>query len=426
MRAVVVGGGIAGLTAAHRLQSGGADVLVIEGTDRAGGKLRTEKVGDVTLDVGAESLLAARPEAVDLCRAVGLEVVHPATTRAAIWTRGALRPLPRTVMGIPCDAEEAIASGIVRSVEQRRVPLPKVDIAVAEYVRDRAGSEVLDRLVEPLLGGVYAGRAEELSLAAAGERLKLLGPDPLATAAAAEPAKGPVFAGLGTGVGTLATVLAGRLEVRLHTTVVSVERDGARWLVRTSRGDERADAVIVATPPPASGRLLAAVAPRAAYELADIEMASVAIVTLVFDRELGVPGSGFLVPPVDATFIKAATFSSNKWGWLAETGRTILRASAGRAGEATLLQVDDAELVRKVLSDLGDAVGPLPAPAAVHVRRWGGGLPQYAVGHLAKLDAIDAEIASLPGLELCGAAYRGVGIAAVVGGAIAAAERLQS
>lgn len=425
MRAVVIGGGIAGLTAAYRLLAAGHEVVVLEGSDRAGGKLRTDTVGDVTLDVGAESILATRPEAVQLCRELGLDIVHPATTSAAIWTRGALRPLPRTVLGIPCDVDEAVASGIVEAVDQRVVPLPDADISIAEYVVERAGPDVLDRLVEPLLGGVYAGRADGLSLAAAGERLRVLGADPVGAAAAVAPAPGPVFAGLAGGVGTLATALADRLDVRVRTTVVALERDAGRWLVRSNRGDEPAGAVVVATPPPAAARLLAEVAPRSAYELADVELASVAIVTLVFDRELDLPGSGFLVPAIDARALKGATFSSNKWDWLRHDGRTVLRASLGRAGEAELLQGGDSELVQVVLSELAAALGGLPAPAATHVQRWGGGLPQYAVGHLGKVAAIDAEIAALPGLELCGAAYRGVGIVAVVAGAVRAAERLQ-
>lgn len=426
MRVVVVGGGIAGLTAAHRLLADGHEVIVLEGSDRAGGKLRTESVGDVALDVGAESILATRPEAVELCRELGLDAVPPATTAAAIWTRGALRPLPRTVLGIPCNIDEAVASGIVESVDRRAVRLPDADISIAEYVRERAGADVLDRLVEPLLGGVYAGRADNLSLAVAGERLRLLGPDPVGAAAEVAPAPGPVFAGLTGGVGTLATVLAERLDVRLHTTAVALERDAGRWVVRSNRGDEPADAVVVATPPPASARLLAEVAPRSAYELADVELASVAIVTLVFDRELDLPGSGFLVPAIDGRAVKGATVSSNKWDWLRHDDRTVLRASLGRAGDTGLLQVSDSELVQLALSDLAAAVGRLPAPAATHVQRWGGGLPQYAVGHLDKVVAIEAEISTLPGLELCGAAYRGVGIAAVVAGAVAAAERLQA
>lgn len=428
-RVAVVGGGIAGLSAAHWLERRhpGVSVQVYEGSDRIGGKLRLDTVGDVTLDVGAEAMLARRPEAVDLCGQLGLDVVHPVTTQASIWTRGALRPLPRTIMGIPTDVTEAVESGILtQAPDAHAVPLPTEDVSVAEYVRARAGDEVLERLVEPLLGGVYAGHADLLSLAAAGEQLKLLGPDPLATAARVTPTEGPVFAGLIGGVGQLPEAVASRLrtEVRLGVVVRGIARDGAEWVLSTSRGDERHDAVILATPAPASSRLLSEAAPHAAFALADVTMASVAVVTYVFARDLELPGSGFLVPPVDGTAIKAATFSSNKWGWLAEPGRTVLRVSLGRAGDNRSLLHDDATVAQIGLADLREAIGAAPEPDAWHVQRWGGGLPQYDVGHLGRLDTIDADVARLPGLEVCGASYRGVGIPAVIASAQGAVERL--
>jgi oxygen-dependent protoporphyrinogen oxidase len=195
-------------------------------------------------------------------------------------------------------------------------------------------------------------------------------------------------------------------------------------VLHTDRGDQRYDAVVLATPAPATSRLLADVAPRASFALAAVEVASVAIVTFVFDDDIELTGSGFLVPPVDGTSIKAATFSSSKWGGLAEPGRTVLRASVGRAGDTALLHHDDATVAKAALADLRSALGQLPEPAAWHVQRWGGGLPQYDVGHLERLDTIDAEIATLTGLEVCGATYRGVGIPAVIASAHAAVQRL--
>jgi len=432
MRVAVVGAGIGGLAAAYRLESQevpGASVDVFEGSDRVGGKLRLETVGGVTLDVGAEAMLARRPEAIELADQVALSDrrVHPETTKASIWTGGALRPLPRTIMGIPTDVADAVASGILTEPPAgRAVPLPKRDVSVAEYVRERAGDQVLERLVEPLLCGVYAGHADRLSLAAAGEQLKLLGPDPLAAAAQVPPVDGHVFAGLVGGIGRLPDALVEQLQADVHLNAVvrGVERDGATWVLHTDRGDERYDAVVVATPAPATSRLLADVAPRAAFALADVAVASVAIVTFVFDDDIELTGSGFLVPPVDGTSIKAATFSSSKWGWLAEPGRTVLRASVGRAGDTALMHHDDATVSDAALDDLRSALGRLPEPAAWHVQRWGGALPQYDVGHLERLDTIDAELATLRGLEVCGATYRGVGIPAVIASAEAAVQRL--
>lgn len=420
---------MAGLAAARQLADDGADVVLLEGSSRLGGKLVLGEVGGLTLDLGAESILARRPEGLDLIHAVGLDdrVVNPRTIDAAIWTHGALRPMPPTVMGIPVSAE---LNGIAE-VTAHVVDVPKGDVSVAEFVGARLGADVVDRLVEPLLGGVYAGHADQLSLQATAPQIAALGSDLLAgaTRARAEAtAAGPVFAGLVGGVGQLPDAVAAGMEVRLDATVREIARMNDGW--RISLGPTTdvevidVDAVVVAAPAPAAARLLAEVAPDAAFALAAIDYASVALVTYVFDDRPSFEGSGFLVPPVDGTFIKAATISSNKWGWVADTGRTVIRASVGRAGEATLLQSDDADLTTRALADLRTAFGRLPDPLDSHVQRWGGGLPQYAVGHLDRVDTIERDIATVRGLEVCGAAYRGVGIPAVIASGQAAARRL--
>ena len=431
MRIAVVGGGVAGLTAAYELGQAGVDVLVLEGSDRVGGKLRLAEVDGVTLDVGAEALLARRSEATDLCAAIGLgdAIVHPATISAAIWTRDALRPMPPTVMGIPADVDALMASGIVdRPPVSRPAPAPADDVSVGEFVRDRVGDEVLDRLVEPLLGGVYAGRADALSLAAAGAPILALGDDLLAGAAAAKatPDDGPVFAGLDGGVGQLPSALAeaSGAEIRTDAVVRDIERTDTGWTLKLVGGEENADAVVLAVPGPPASRLLADTAPEAAFELADLTYASMAIVTFVVDGDVELNGSGFLVPPIDGTAIKGSTFSSQKWSWLAASGRTALRASVGRAGDTALLHQDDATVAAAALADLRNAVGHLPEPAQWHVQRWGGALPQYEVGHLDRIGVVDRAIAVVPGLEVCGAAYRGVGVPAVIASAQAAVGRL--
>ncbi len=429
MRVAVVGGGMAGLAAARQLADGGANVVVLEGSNRLGGKLLLGEVGGLTLDLGAESILARRPEGLDLMHAVGLDdrVVNPRTSDAAIWTHGSLRVMPPTVMGIPATAD---LNGIAE-VTPHVVDVPDGDVSVAEFVSARLGADVVDRLVEPLLGGVYAGHADQLSLQATAPQIAALGSDLLAgaTKARAEAAaSGPVFAGLVGGIGQLPEAVAVGIEVRLDATVREISRtaDGWRLSVGPTTDVEAidVDAVVVAAPAPAAARLLAEVAPDAAFALAAIDYASVALVTYVFDDGPSFEGSGFLVPPVDGTFIKAATISSNKWGWVADTGRTVIRASVGRAGEATLLQSDDADLTTRALADLRTAFGGLPDPLDSLVQRWGGGLPQYAVGHLDRVDTIERDIATVPGLEVCGAAYRGVGIPAVVASGQAAASRL--
>ena len=425
---------MSGLAAAHDLVAGGVDVIVLEGSDRLGGKLKLGAVGDLTLDLGAESMLARRPEALDLVHAVGLDnrVVNPRPITASIWTHGALRSMPPTVMGIPADVAALAESGIAE-VSPQVIPVPDEDVSVASFVSERLGRDVLDRLVEPLLGGVYAGHTDSLSLRATTPQIAALGPDLLAGATAARAAAeqtGPVFAGLVGGVGQLPAAVAASpgMEVRLDSTVRAITRTADGW--RLSVGPTTdvdhldVDAVIVAAPAPAAARLIAEDAPDAAFALAAIDYASMAIVTYVFDEPPAFDGSGFLVPPVDHTFIKAATVSSNKWEWVAETGRTVIRASVGRAGEATLLQHDDGDIASRALADLRTAFGGLPEPLDWVVQRWGGGLPQYDVGHLDRVAIVERSIAAVPGLEVCGAAYNGVGIPAVIASGRAAARRI--
>ncbi|MCW2768845.1 MAG: hemG [Aeromicrobium sp.] len=426
---------MAGLAAAHELATAGVEIVVLEGSDRLGGKLRLGEVGGLTLDLGAESILARRPEGLDLIHAVGLDdmVVHPETVTASIWTHGALRAMPPTVMGIPADPAALAASGIAEMPDPRILPAPGRDISVAEFVTERLGRDVLDRLVEPLLGGVYAGHTDQLSLRATTPQIAALGEDLLTAAAenrAAATATGPVFAGLVGGVGQLPAAVAATpgIQVRLDATVRAVRRTSEGWRVSVGPTTDvqivDVDAVVIAAPAPASARLLAEEAPDAAFALAAIDYASMAIVTFVLDDAVVPEGSGFLVPPVDGTFIKAATVSSSKWGWIGESGRTVIRTSVGRAGETTLLQHDDADLAARALADLRAAFGSLPDPTDLVVQRWGGGLPQYDVGHLDRIETVERSVAGVPGLEVCGAAYRGVGIPAVIASGRAAARRL--
>jgi protoporphyrinogen/coproporphyrinogen III oxidase len=454
----VVGGGVSGLAAAHFLQAAGHVVTVLEAGDRPGGKLRREEVAGVSVDVGAESFLFRRPEAVDLVGDLGLDerLVHPATHEARIWGRGALRPLPRSVMGVPADLDELTASGLLSEQgvalvaaeaalpeEQVRPDDPQWDVSVGDLVQRRMGAELVDRVVEPLLGGVYAGHAREISLrAAAPQLLDVLVRHGSLLRGAAEHVRAsaqderPVFAGLLGGVTGLVEQLAAGLDVRTEVTVREVRRDGVGWTLTTGpTRDVRemdASAVVLATPAPATARLLARVAPRAAAALSEVEVASMAVVTLAFPARAfpAVHGSGFLVPPVEGRLLKAATYSFQKWDWVGRAGSTAevvhARASVGRHREATALQRDDDELLGAVLADLADVVGVRTAPVDLHVQRWGGGLPQYAVGHRERVRRVRAAVAEHPGLAVCGATYDGVGIPACIASArLAAAQAVQ-
>ena len=443
MRVLVVGGGLAGLTAAYLLGQRGDDVTVLEAAAEPGGKLRRTEVGGAVVDVGAEAMLNRRPEGVDLARELGLEVVHPAVRSSRVWTRDKLRPLPRSVMGVPVDLAELRASGVLSSeglarveAEQPGLPVDE-DLSVGDLVASRLGDEVVDRLVEPLLGGVYAGHARRLSARATVPQLVFLASRGPLLEAVLPPSDVPVFAGLPGGVAGLTEALAGGVAVRTGTTVRELARAETGFVVVAGPTTEPervdADAVVLATPAAPTARLLAEVAPAAAAELAGVEYASVVVVTLAF-RAAEIPtgsmddSSGFLVPPVDGRAIKASTFSFAKWDWVraagAEHGLVHVRTSLGRHGEEAMLQRTDDELVAASLADLAEAVGLTAAPVDSHVQRWGGGLPQYAVGHLDRVARIRDAVAAVPGLAVCGAAYEGVGIPAVIASARRAVSQL--
>ncbi|WP_156725465.1 protoporphyrinogen oxidase [Streptomyces apocyni] len=451
---VVIGGGIAGLAAAHRLLGTGARVTVLEAADRLGGKLHAGEIEGVRVDLGAESMLARRPEAVELARAVGLGdlLQPPATATAALWTRGELRPMPKGhVMGVPGDAG-ALAGvlsdeGLRRIEQDRELPPTEVgdDIAVGEYVASRVGREVVDRLVEPLLGGVYAGDAYRLSMrmavpklyeAARTHRSLLDGVRDIQRQAVEAGATGPVFMGIAGGVGGLPLAVADALrargaEIRLNCPVRGVRRVADGWEVDIENGEDggiKADAVVIAVPAPQAARLLDADVPAAAAELRAVEYASMALMTLAYRRtDANLPaGSGFLVPPVDGHTIKASTFASQKWGWIADEDPDVfvLRTSVGRYGEERDLRRDDAELIDVSRRDLREATGLTATPVATRVTRWNDGLPQYPVGHHARVARIREHVAKLPGLAVCGAAYDGVGIPACIASAYAAVDQL--
>ena len=425
-------------------------VTVLDKAPIVGGHLRIGEVAGIPVDLGAESLLNRRPEAVDLARAVGLgrDLVHPARVDAGLWTRGSLVPLPRrTVMGVPADPSELAAVldfDQVAAVEAEPAVqgMPLVagdDVAIGGFVAGRMGRAVVDRLVEPLLGGVYAGLADELSLratvpalaVAAGAHRSLL--DAAASVLADGPGDDvPVFAGIRGGVGRLpaAVAAASGAEIRTGVTVRGLLRTDDGWRVGTGSAARPetvgADAVVVAVPAAPAARLLRDAAPVAAADLAALEYASVAVVTVAMPRSAfpAVPeSSGFLVPPVDGRVTKAVTLSSVKWPWVAAAagGLVVLRASVGRYRTVADLQREDGELVDIVLVDLADALGVTGRPVDARVTRWGGALPQYAVGHVERMSRVAGAVRAVPGLALCGAAYDGVGVAACVAGAQRAA-----
>ena len=487
---VIVGGGIAGLAAAYFLRGEPVQVTVLEGAARLGGKLAVSDIAGVALDEGAEALLVRRPEGTGLIKDVGLggQLVTPGTTSSAIWTRGALRPLPqRQFMGVPADLPDLARSGVLSdrgmARARRDLELPATpragDTPVAAYVGARFGRELVERLVDPLLGGVYAGRSEDLSfeatlgpLAAAARTHRSLA-DAAATLlpapperdstpperdgpperdappgqAAAPPRRPPVFTTLAGGLGTLpgAVAQASGAVIRTRTTVRGLARAATGWrlIAGSAAAPEEitADAVLLALPARPASRLLSGVpgTSAAAAALGGIEYASMAIVTLAYPRSrfpairdavaAGTERSGYLVPAVEGRPVKAVTFSTVKWphvvglAGLAGSAEPVdlIRCSIGRIGEEGLLQRDDRELAALAAADLADEAGAQGAPLDARVTRWGGALPQYTVGHLDRVAAIRAGVAAQPGLAVCGAAYDGIGIPACIATARTAA-----
>ncbi len=466
LRVAVVGGGVSGLAAAHRLRTllPGAAVTVLEQRDRPGGVLRTVDLAGVPYDVGAEAFLARRPEVPALLDELGLrgELVVPGRAAPTVRAGGTTVPLPSgTLLGVPTRATRLDAvlppAAVARVHAERDRPLGWAaggDVALGGLLRARFGDELPDRLVDPLLGGVYAGRVDALGVRAtlpalAGAldagALSLTAAAERATAAAAPAAREspvptgrvrhpdsppPVFGALRGGYTTLVEALAATVDVRLGTAVRALHRRGGGWrlVLGPGQGVLDVDAVVLAVPAPAVARLLAEVAPVAARAAGEVELASSVVVALAY-READAAAlpatSGVLVAAGEPLSIKAATHSSRKWPHLAPSatdGLVRLRASLGRFGEAATLQVDDADLVARVRADLAALAGLTAAPVAVHVQRWGGGLPQYGVGHLDRVAAVEDAVAALPGLAVAGAALHGVGVPACVGTARAAAE----
>ena len=459
---VVVGGGVSGLAAAWRLcrLRHDVDVTVLESSNAVGGKLRVGELEGLAIDEGAESVLAARPEAIGLMREAGLgdDIVHPTGARPRLVIGGDLVEMPAgLVMGVPTDLVELGRTRVLSSQTMARLPLDHIvpgislddDISIGEYVGRRLGREVVDKLVAPLIMGVYADRPKNVSMRAAAPRLFEAAQHERSLLAAAQRTLGPragdtearpVFAGLRGGIGRLPGALAKKLRasgatIETGATVRRIRRTAHGWEIVVGPTTEphvvAADAVILAVPAPVASKLVHGVSVQAEAELSEIRTTSVAVVTLLY-RSSDLPGgdlpegSGYLVPPSEARAVKASTFSSHKWQWVADAasprGLVAVRCSLGHADDVETLQHDDDELVALAADDLAFVCRLGRAkPVASQVTRWGGGLPRYAVGHVDRIELITEALEALDGLTACGAAFDGVGIAACIGRAERAA-----
>jgi oxygen-dependent protoporphyrinogen oxidase len=443
-KVVIVGGGVSGLATAHYIHSqlgDGVELTLVEGGSRLGGKVANQQFSGHLVDTGPDAVLVRAPAMAVLLKDLGLgdQIVAPAALGAYVWSRGKLRRLPTgTLFGVPDRLLPLMRSGLMSPAGLARAALDLVlprshasapDPSIADLVTPRLGSQVFDRLVEPLLGGVHAGRATELSaqstvpdIVALARKNRSLYLGLRKMRRHAPPATGaPVLVTLTGGLGRLVEALVARLagdDLRLNAAAASITRVSTRYRVDLTGGQSIvADAVVLATPAFATAGLLAELAPDAASVLAEIPYVDVATIWLAYPRSAmarPMDGTGFLVPPQEGKLMVGCTWSSAKWPHLADDNLVLIRCMVGRRLDRRWLDMDDDTLVRRVHEELVEAMGLTAGPGHQSIQRWPQAMPQYLVGHHDRLDALEDAIRHLPRLYLTGAAYRGVGLASCV------------
>lgn len=437
-RVLIAGAGIGGLVTAlaladrhgDALADGALEIEILEASGRTGGKLRASPfAGLAAVDEGADSFLARSPEAVAVAHRVGLgdSLTSPTGAPAAVWYDG-LHDLPDgLLLGVPTDALRLATSRLLTTRGKARAALEPLlprrgdhGDSIGALMRARFGNEVHERLVDALVGSIYAADTDRFSLAMVpqladladrGRSLLLAG---RAMQAAAPPRRGPIFHAPRAGMGALADATRAAVEragvtVRTSTPVAELARDGDAWRVN----GVHADVVVLATPARPTAALLDRTAPEAARLMAQMDHASVAIVTMA------VPGwpdrlrrrSGYLVPkPVQRT-VTAASFGSQKWAhWRSPDGE-VLRVSLGRDG-LPVDHLDDDTLRDRAIGEVGSHVGVELQPVTCRVTRWPGSFPQYRPHHVAWRTRVEAALP--PGLFVTGASYGGIGVPACI------------
>lgn len=435
--AVVVGGGITGLTTATTLLSDGVDVVLLEASERFGGKILTTDVAGVAVDAGPDAFLVRESHMTDLCDELNLtpDLVPPATGAARLWLGGELRALPkRQYLGVPLDVEDLRASGILSEAGLARAArdlelgdnTPASDESAGALIRRRLGDEVMDRLVGPLLGGINAGNADQLSLqagvpqlaAAAAHDASIMRSIPQHLRAMQRDPEAPIFLTHPNGLGQIVDAMTDRVRHVAHTEqpVRALDHLDGRW--RVVAGDAfEADAVVLTTPAFASAGLVSEHSPAAAALLDDIAYASVVMCTFAFraDQLPTLPGSGFLIPRSEGLVMTACSQASSKWAHLGAGPVTYLRVSAGHADDQRALDMSDDELVDTLTQELSWVLGIEAEAQEIRITRWPRSFPQYRVGHLERVAEIEAALTSeMPGVFVAGAAYRGLGLPACV------------
>jgi oxygen-dependent protoporphyrinogen oxidase len=427
----VIGGGIAGLSAAYELERRGLGVRILEASDRLGGVIRTERIDDWVIDAGPDSLLAQKPAAVQLCGELGIgdRLISTQLPRTAYVLRnGRLRPLVAgSFLGFPVGLGALARSSLFSWPAKLRMacevvvpPSSGSDESIASFVRRRFGREALDYLGEPLLAGIHAGDAERLSMKAlfprvaeaerqAGSVLRSLRSLKVA------PSPNGAFVSLPGGLGELVDALSGALRpstVRLSSAVAALRR-AEIFAIDAQDASVRARAVIVCVPAYAAAGMLRAIdAPLAAFCDA-VPYASTATVAFGYRREQvrhPLDGSGFVVPRVEQNPLLASTWVTSKWAGRAPDGHVLLRGFLGGGRDPNRLDQSDDDLVRLAQDALADTLGIEGDPVLTRLSRYPRQSPQYEVGHLKRVASIEARLSEMPGLFLAGSGFRAIGI----------------
>ena len=444
IRIAIIGGGISGLTAAFTLEenrrAGAAEYTLYESSPRLGGVLRTERIQDCTVEAGPDSFLTEKPAAVDLCRTLGLgdQLIgsNDADRKTYILIRGQLIPIPDGLMFLvptkilPTGFSPLFSWTTKLRMAQEFFHPPRAaeaDESIASFVERHYGKEMVDRLADPLLSGIYGGEAASLSVRAVLPRFAemerthgslgraLLAAKKRTPRSASQPAA-PVFTSLKNGMQQLVDTLIQRLNpssLLTNTPVQSIHSEAGGWTVSTRSQSDHFDAVILAVPTHAAAQLLANSSLQLSTELAAINYTSSIAVGLGFDRYVRQslpPGFGFLVPRSEGKRLLAATFVHNKFPHRSPHDRALLRCFFAGSNAANIWQLSDDSIIAIVRSELQQILGLRAAPLFARVYKWNSGMAQYGVGHLDRLERIERLRQQLPGLALAGNGYRGIGI----------------
>jgi len=444
-RIAIVGGGISGLAAAFALEElrrSGADVeyTLFESSPRLGGVLRTEYIDGCVVEAGPDSFVTEKPWAADLARSLGLgdQLIgsNDVDRKTYILTRGRLVEMPDGLMFmvptkiLPTGFSPLFSWKTKLRMTQELFHPPRAvdhDESVAAFVERHYGAEMVDRLADPLLSGVYGGEAANLSVRAVLPRFAemerthgSLGRAMLAarkkmSQGPTKPAP-PLFTSLKNGMQHLAETVVSRLtSARLLTNapVQAIQREAGSWVVSAGMQSDQFDSVIIALPAPAASQVLRMVSAELSAELAAIQYSSSITVGLGYDRDVRhslPPGFGFLVPRSEGKRLLAATFVHNKFPHRAPEDRALLRCFFAGSNAENVWPLTDDQIVGIVRNELQQIIGLSAAPLFARVYKWKSAMAQYGVGHLDRLDRIERVRQQLPGLALAGNAYRGIGV----------------